>query len=173
MFFSKVALIWIFSTKTHPSYSILLFFNTINNYANSKQFTNSSRKQRASRRNSVNKYWLPTLSSAVITRVLERKSFSSIAGNREWFGVTYSSHWFTSGNDEAFLIFVSKQWEKRANSPKESLHDQLPWMNEQFFVDNWNKNIYQRHDKRITIIHALPWRENVTKNKRGTVVEQY
>ena len=45
----------------------------------SKQFTISSRKRRASRQNSVCKYWLPTFSSAAITRVLERKSISSIA----------------------------------------------------------------------------------------------
>ena len=44
---------------------------------------NSSRRQRTSRRNSVRKYWLPIMSSAVITRVPERKSFSSVAGNRE------------------------------------------------------------------------------------------
>ena len=49
----------------------------------SKQFTNSSRKRRASRRNSVRKSFLPILSSADITRVPERKSFSSTAENRK------------------------------------------------------------------------------------------
>ena len=47
------------------------------------QFTNSPRKQRASRRNSVRRYWLPTLSNAATTRVPERKSLSSIARNRD------------------------------------------------------------------------------------------
>ena len=49
----------------------------------SKQFTNSSRKERAPRQNSVHKYWPPTLPSEAITRVPGRKSFSSIAGNRK------------------------------------------------------------------------------------------
>ena len=49
----------------------------------SKQFTNSSRKRRASRWNSVHKHWFPILSSAVITRVSETKVFSSVARNRE------------------------------------------------------------------------------------------
>ena len=73
-----------------------------------KKIKNSWRKRRASRRNSVRKYWLTTLSTAAITRLPERKSFSSTAGNREWFGTTYSSHYSTGGNDEDFSCFKSQ-----------------------------------------------------------------
>ena len=66
-------------------------------------------KLRASRRNSVRRNWLPTFSNATITRVPDRKFFSSTADNRERFGTTYSSHCCTMGNDEAILTFCSKQ----------------------------------------------------------------
>ena len=72
-------------------------------------FTNSLGNRPASLRKPFRRYWLPTLSNTAITRVPERKSFLSIAGNRKWFGTTYSSHCSTRGNDEAFSIFCSKQ----------------------------------------------------------------
>ena len=40
----------------------------------SKEITISSRKRRMSRRNSVLEQWLPTLFSAVITRIPEKKN---------------------------------------------------------------------------------------------------
>ena len=106
------------------------------------QFPNSSRKRRASRRNSIRRYELPTFSNAAITRVPERKSFSSIAGNREWFGTTYSSHYSTGGKNEAFLIFCSKQSANRANSSKAW----YPWT---AAVEEWTKYLATETDTSI------------------------
>ena len=89
----------------------------------SKQFTNSSRKRRASRRISVRRYWLPTLSTAAITRLPNRKFFSSTARYCECFWTLYSSHCSTCGNDEAFLILCIKQYIKQTTSPREC----YPW----------------------------------------------
>ena len=47
------------------------------------QFKKSSRNQHASRRNSLCRYWLPTLPNAAITRVPSRKFLSSIGAKRE------------------------------------------------------------------------------------------
>ena len=69
----------------------------------SKQFTNSSRRGRASRLYSVFKYWLPTLFRPVITRFPARKSPSSIVGNWDWIGVTWPSHCSTIGKEEHFF----------------------------------------------------------------------
>ena len=73
------------------------------------QFKKSSRNRRASRRNSLCRYWLPTLPNAAITRVPSRNFLSSIGAKREQLGTTYASHCSTRGKDDAFFIFCSRQ----------------------------------------------------------------
>ena len=90
-----------------------------------------------------------------------------MAGNREWLGTTYFSHCSTRSNEDAFLIFCSRQYTNRANSPKA----RWPWS---AAVEEWTKILATETETetciidRVTLIaptHALLWCIKSTRKK--------